>query len=407
MFLSSPIHCNINSHLHRFFRLSLTILSLMFVLLLTACQKEAPPQEKRAAPQVTVSQPVVKTIKEYNIFTGSTVAFGSADVVARVAGELKSADFIASSQVKAGDLLFTIEKEKYIAQRDIDRALLQSARAELALASTEVKRMEQASKNQAVSELDVDKSKASRDVAIAKVKSAQASLAASELNLSYTNVVSPINGVVSRSIVDVGNVVGNEGPTLLTRVNTMQPMYVYFNVPESSVLNMLDSQSYRRSEDKNTPNELSEVEEQNRVAFVERANESGFPHQGIVDYIDNEVDMGTGTVDVRLRLSNEDDKFFPGLFVRVKVPGEDIENAVLVKEAAIGSDLGGKYVLVVGDNNIVSLNYVTLGLPQADGHVHVLSGLEGNETYIVNGILRARPGLPVQTKPAPSEKEEG
>lgn len=407
MFLSSPLHSNIDSHLNRFFRLSLAILSLLFVLLLTACQKEAPTQAKRAAPQVTVSQPIVKTIKEYNIYTGSTVAFGSADVVARVAGELESADFIASSRVKAGDLLFTIEKEKYVAQRDIDRALLQSARAELALASTEVKRMEQASKNQAVSELDVDKSKASRDVAIAKVKSAQASLAASELNLSYTNVLSPIDGVVSRSIVDVGNVVGNEGPTLLTRVNAMQPMYVYFNVPESSVLNMLDSHSYRRSEDTNTPNEISEVEEQNRTAFVERANESGFPHQGIIDYIDNEVDMGTGTVDVRVRLSNEGEKFFPGLFVRVKVPGDDINDAILVKENAIGSDLGGKYVLVVGDKNIVHLKYVTLGLPQAEGFVHILSGLEGNETYIVNGILRARPGLPVQTKPAPSEKDEG
>jgi len=407
MFSSSPYQFNIGLQMNPFFRLSLTAVTLLSVLLLTACTEEPPAPTKRAAPSVTVSKPLVETIKEYSIFTGSTVAFGSADVVARVAGQLESVDFIASSHVKAGDLLFTIEKEKYQAQRDIDRALLQSARAELALASTEVKRMEQASKNQAVSELDVDKSKASRDVAIAKVKSAQASLAASELNLSYTKVVSPIDGVVSRSIVDVGNVVGNEGPTLLTRVNTMQPMYVYFNVPESSVLNMLDSYSTRSSKEQKAANELNEVEKQNRTAFVERANETGFPHEGFIDYIDNEVDMGTGTVDVRLRLSNEDDKFFPGLFVRVKVPGDAIENAVLVKEVAIGSDLGGKYVLLVGENNIVSLSYVTLGLPQADGYVHVLSGLEGTETYIVNGLLRARPGLPVQTKPASSEKEQG
>jgi RND family efflux transporter MFP subunit len=407
MFLSPSLHFNIDSHLNRLFNSSLVILGLMFIFLLTACQKEVPAPVERAAPSVTVSKPLVKTIKEYSIFTGSTVAFGSADVVARVAGELESADFVASSRVKAGDLLFTIEKEKYQAQRDIDRALLQSARAELALASTEVKRMEQASKNQAVSELDVDKSKASRDVAIAKVKSAQASLAASELNLSYTNVVSPIDGVVSRSIVDVGNVVGNEGPTLLTRVNAMQPMYVYFNVPESSVLNMLDSHSDRRSGEQKTDNELNEIDKSNRNAFVERANETGFPHEGFIDYIDNEVDMGTGTVDVRVQLSNEDDKFFPGLFVRVKVPGDDINDAILVKEAAIGSDLGGKYVLTVGEGNIVSLIYITLGSPQANGFVHVLSGLEGDETYIVNGILRARPGLPVQPKPAPSEKEEG
>lgn len=398
MFLSSPFHTNISAQKNLFVRLSLAILTLIAALFLTACQKEEPVQAaKRAAPEVTVSQPVVKTIKEYNIYTGSTVAYGSAEVVARVAGRLESADFVASSRVKAGDLLFQIEKEKYQAQRDIDRALLQSAKAELALASTEVKRMEQASKNKAVSELDVDKSKASRDIAIAQVKSAQASLAESELNLSYTNVVSPIDGVVSRNLVDVGNVVGQDGPTLLTRVNAMQPMYVYFNVPEPSVLDMLDSYAIRRSDNQKT-NELNEIEEQRRVALVERANESSFPHQGIIDYIDNEVDMGTGTVDVRVRLSNEDDKFFPGLFVRVKVPGDDINDAVLIKEVAIGSDLGGKYVLVVGDDNIVSLIYVTLGLSQADGYVHVLSGLEGNETYIVNGLLRARPGLPVQTK---------
>jgi len=407
MFLSSTLHCNIDSHLKRFFSLLLSLLALMFVLVLTACQEPPAPVE-RAEPSVTVSKPLVKTIREYSIFTGSTVAFGSADVVARVAGKLESADFMASSRVKAGDLLFTIEKEKHQAQRDIDRALLQSAKAELALASTEVKRMEQASKNQAVSELDVDKSKASRDVAIATVKSAQASLAASELNLSYTKVISPINGVVSRSMVDVGNLVGQEGTTLLTRVNTMQPMYVYFNVPESSVLNMLDSYSNRNSStEPESSNEVSDLEKNKRPAFVERANESGFPHEGFIDYIDNEVDMGTGTVDVRIRLSNEDDKFFPGLFVRVKVPGDDINDAILVKEAAIGSDLGGKYVLTIGEGNIVSLVYITLGLPQADGFVHVLSGLEGNETYIVNGILRARPGLPVQPKPAPSEKEEG
>lgn len=390
MFQSYPHSSKVNS----LFKVAAT--SFLAVSMLSACTEEAPAPMERAAPSVTVSKPQVETIREYSIFTGSTVAYGSADVVARVAGRLESAEFQVSSMVKKGDLLFTIEKEKYQAQRNIDLALVQSAKAELALASTEVKRMEHASKNKAVSELDVDKSRASRDVALAYVKSAQASLAQSELNLSYTKVVSPISGIVSRNMVDVGNLVGQSSTTLLTRVNAMQPMYVYFNVPESTVLDMLDAhasgagdrdETYRRS-----------VENKNLMAFVERANESEFPHEGIIDYIDNEVDMGTGTVDIRVRLSNEDNSFFPGLFVRVKVPGEDIENAVLIKEVAIGSDLGGKYVLVVGADNIVSLIYVTLGLPQADGFVHVLTGLEGSETYIVNGLLRARPGLPVQTK---------
>ena len=388
MFLSYLNSSIVNS----FFKVAAT--SLLAVSLLSACNEEAPAPMQRAAPSVTVSVPLVQTIKEYSIFTGSTVAYNSADVVARVAGSLESAEFQASSTVKKGDLLFTIEKEKYQAQRNIDLALVQSAKADLALAGTEVKRMVQASKNNAVSELDVDKSKANRDVAIANVKSAQAKLAESELNLSYTKVVSPIDGIVSRNLVDVGNLVGQSGTTLLTRVNAMQPMYVYFNVPESSVLNMLDAYAAKAGDETNKRN----VESKNLTAFVERANESEFPHQGIIDYIDNAVDMGTGTVDIRVRLANEDNKFFPGLFVRVKVPGQDIDNAVLVKEIAVGSDLGGKYVLVVGDDNIVSLKYVTIGLPQEDGFVHILSGLEGTETYIVNGLLRARPGLPVQPK---------
>ena len=219
--------------------------------------------------------------------------------------------------------------------------------------------------------------------------------------MSYTNVVSTIDGVVSRELVDAGNLVGQDGSTLLTTVNKMQPAYVYFNVPESLALHFLDSVEKNRTQYSSMADELTEEEQAVHLAYVERANETGFPHQGVVDYIDNEVNRSTGTIEMRIRLDNKDSAFFPGLFVRIKLPAaSDIDNAVLIKEVALGSDLGGKYVLVVGDDNIVELKYVTLGLPQDDGFVHVLSGLEGSETYIVNGLLRARPGLPVQTKQA-------
>ena len=400
MFLLSAFQSNISSQLSQFSRILITVLLLLSLSLLTGCiDKEQEQVMAREAPKVSVTQAVIKTIKKYSIYTGSTKAFKSADVVARVAGRLESVDFIASSEVKKGDVLFHIEKEKYQAQHDSGNALLESAKADLALARTEVKRMEQASHNRAVSELEVDKAKAKRDVAIANVKLAQAALAESNLTLSYTNVVSPISGVVSRELVDAGNLVGQTGTTLLTRVNTMQPMYVYFNVPESAVLGFLDKDS--QSQDIAIAEE-EDLSKKNHSAFVERGNESDFPHQGLIDYIDNEVDKNTGTVEVRIRLANEDRKFFPGLFVRIKVPGADIENAVLVKEVAIGADLGGKYVLIVGSDDVVELRYVTLGLPQEEGYVHIISGLEGGETYIVNGILRARPGLPVLP-----HKEEG
>ena len=389
---STPYQVN---HLFNIRRLlQLFILSLLIILL--GCKEDQAPVQQRQAPKVTVAQTMTKTIEFYAIYTGSTKAFKSADVVARVAGRLESVDFKASSMVKKGDLLFHIEKEKYQAQHDSDHALLASARADLALATTEVKRMEQASKKNAVSELEVDKARANRDVATASVKSAQAALAESALQLSYTSVRSPIDGVVSREMVDAGNVVGQSSSTLLTRVNTMQPMFVYFSVPESMMLTFLDAFSERRSEDEGVRHKTEGIEKRALFAYVERANETGFPHKGRLDYIDNEVDQGTGTVEVRLLLDNDDSKFFPGLFVRIKVPGADIEKALLVKEAAVGSDLGGKYVLVVDKDNIVALRHVELGAPQEDGYVHIISGLEADESYIVKGLLRARPGLPVQ-----------
>ena len=378
----------------------LNITALFLLLALVSCNKTEPVQLERAAPEVTVTKPVIKTIKKYAIFTGITRAVESADIVARVAGRLESVEFKPSAEVKKGDLLFVIEKDKYLVERSIKRASLESARAQLELAETEVKRMEQALKNRAVSEIDVEKSQAKRDVAIANVKSAKAALAESELTLSYTNVVSTIDGVVSRELVDAGNLVGQSGPTLLTTVNKMHPIYAYFNVPESLMLAFLDRLESRRPKHTDAPRQMTDQEKASYPATVARANETGFPHQGIIDYIDNEVNKSTGTIQMRIRLDNERSIFFPGLFVRIKLPGADINDAVLIKEVAIGSDLGGKYVLVVGDDNVVELRYITIGLPQEDGFVHVLSGLEGSETYIVNGLLRARPGFPVQTKQA-------
>jgi RND family efflux transporter MFP subunit len=130
-------------------------------------------------------------------------------------------------------------------------------------------------------------------------------------------------------------------------------------------------------------------------AFVALANEAGFPHEGHIDYVDNEVDTATGTIEVRLVLENKQLEIFPGLFVRVKVVGEDIPDAVQVPETAVGTDLGGKYVLTVGQGNIVEQKYVTLGEPQEEGLIHIREGLDGDETLIVNGLVFARPGLPV------------
>jgi len=296
-------------------------------------------------------------------------------------------DFTPSSTVKAGQLLFTIEELKYRAARDDAKAALAGTRADSLRAESELNRVERASKSKAVSANDVDRARAERDQAIAAVASAEAHLDQAQLEYDYTKVVSPIDGIVSRNLVDVGNLVGQSGATVLTRVNKIKPIYVYFHAPESLVLRFLEM----RKQDFGRATE----QDKHAVALVARSTDTGFPFEGVVDYIDNEVNTETGTIEMRVRLTNEDNNFFPGLFVRVKLFGDETPEAVLVPEVALGTDLGGKYILVVGADNIVEQKYVKLGMAQDGGLVHIREGLTGDETIIVNGLMFARPGLPV------------
>ncbi len=357
-------------------------------ILMAGCggNEDAPP---RQAPPVTVGVPSVQSVSNYTIFTGNCRAVQSADVVARVAGRLETVEFKPSSNVVAGELLFTIEDTKYKADRDAAVASVQSAKADLLRAETELKRVEKASKSRAVSEMDVDRARAGRDMSLAAVALAKARLSEAELTLSYTRVVSPIDGIVSRNLVDAGNLVGQGGSTFLTRVNNLNPIHVYFHAPESLVIEYLSQR--KAITDAGEPAD----KRHGGIAHIELANESGFPHEGLIDFIDNEVDPNTGTIELRARLENEDMSLFPGLFVRVKLEGKEIPDAILVPEVALGTDLGGKYILTVGDDNIVQQNYVDLGSRQSGGLVHVLSGIEAKDTIIIDGLMFARPGLPV------------
>jgi len=328
-------------------------------------------------------------VAEFAIFTGSARAFETADIVARVTGTLESVDFVASSKVKAGDLLFTIEDDRYVAARDVGQANVQSAKADLLRSETELKRVEKASKSKAVSEMDVDRARADRDMSIASLASARAMLADAELDLSYTKVRSPIDGIASRNLVDVGNLVGPGAVTSLTRINKITPIFVYFNAPESVVLNYL-------AESKKAVKNRGDKPRKRATIYAALANDVGFPHPGYMDYIDNEVDRNTGTIESRALLENKEEDIFPGLFVRLKASGKQIPNAILIPETAVGTDLGGKYVLTVGEGDIVEQNYVTLGAAQGDGTIHVKTGLEGQELVIVGGLMIARAGMPVQ-----------
>ncbi len=363
---------------------STVVLSLPLALLFTGCGGDDGP--RFAAPQVTVAQPVRRDVTPFVEFTGTTRSIASAEVRARVSGRLESMAFTPSSVVTEGDLLFVIEREQYQAVRDEADAGLRAAKAQLALAESDLERIRMARESEAVSEQDLDRAVAQRDQAEARVLSAQAQLTVAELNYSYTLVRSPIKGQVSRRLVDIGNLVGGTEQTLLTTVNAMQPIFVYFEAPERTVLTML---SLREADS------LAGGQPDTTYASVATAIDSTFPHKGIIDYIDNTVDPTTGTIQIRAVLPNEDMKLFPGLFVRVRIPARPVRDAILVDERAIGTDLGGKYVYLVGDSSVVDQRYVTIGYTTDDGMALITQGLDGTETYIVNGILRARPGFPV------------
>lgn len=354
-------------------------------------------------PDVGVAKPIQRDVTVFSEHLGSTAAFESVEVRARVSGELEQINFEPSTTVKEGQQLFLIEPRNYKAERDAADAALKSAQADLARAESDLKRVEQAVKTNAVSQSDVDLARADRDMARASVLSAEAALDRAELQFSYTQVRAPITGQVGRNLVDRGNIVSGSERTLLTTVNRMQPMYVYFDAPEEIVLRALKN----RKLSTDTARERFEKGEAT-VAQIATLIDEDFPFSGAIDYVSNEVDTATGTIQLRAVMPNEEMRLFPGLFVRVRVPVEVLEDAVLIREEALGTDLGGRYVYLVGEGNVVERRYVQLGVVEPDGMVPILEGLDGSETYIVEGILRARPGLPVNpTESMPAQTTAG
>jgi RND family efflux transporter MFP subunit len=343
-------------------------------------------------PVVRVDKPVVKDVTRYYDFTGNTEAMEFIEIRARVQGFLESIHFTESDLVKDGDKLFVIDPTQYEAKRDEAAAQLRAAQSELERAQIDLERVEEAVKTNAVSEREVSTRKAQRDIAAAEVKAAEAVLVNAETELGYTQVMSPIDGRTSRRLVDLGNLVGAEEKTLLTTVVKVAPIYVYFNVSEIILLEILGRNPEKRGEHKH-------------AFYVGLADEEEFSRKGVMDYIDNTVDPATGTIKVRGILPNEKDPIMAGMFVRVRVPSEIKKGAILVKEKAIGTEISGKFLLVVGEGDVVEQRPVTIGM-LSEGMRVIEEGITADEVYIAEGIQQARPGMPVTIDTsAPSENE--
>jgi RND family efflux transporter MFP subunit len=346
---------------------------------------------------VTVAQPVQEGVTDYLEFTGTTRAFKSVEVRARVAGFLESMHFTPGSMVEQDELLFVIDPREYRARLDAARAELASATAQLERAKTELARAERLFKQQAGSEKNVVKWRGDRDIARAAVAQAKAKVEHAALDLSFTRVTAPIAGRVGRNLVDVGNLVGEKEPTLLTTIDQMDPIYAYFYLNERDLLKVMAMARKRQR-----PYTRDEADTRGASASAKIpillgvATEDGYPHEGILDFAESAVDPGTGTLELRGVFPNPGrvPKLLPGLFARIHMPIEKRENALLVTERAIGSDQGGPYILVLNSEDVVEKRPVRTGR-LVDGLRVIEEGVRPGEKVIVSGLQRARPGAKV------------
>jgi len=379
-------------------RMMVLLAGMVLLGVFSGCSKKAAP--KPAAPEVTVAQPLQKNVRRFYDLTGNTEAVEAVDIRARVEGFLEKVHFEDGADVKEGDVLFTIEQDEFKADVEQAKAVLESTVAERHRAQADVDRVEIAVKSGAVSEQEVDLKRAERDIAVASVAKAEASLIQAELQLSYTTVISPVSGRISRRFVDAGNLVGSGEKTLLTRVVQLDPIDVYSNFSEALLSHILKKSGRTDEERRKADVKL----------LVGLADEEGYPHEGVLNFVDNQIDAATGTVQIRGTVPNKNRLLYPGMFVRLRIPGLTETESLLVHEKSIGTDLGGKFILIVGqEDNVVERRYVTLGQLYEDMRV-IEDGLKAGERYIYKGIQRARPGLPVtpkeETEEEPKKQQE-
>lgn len=352
-------------------------------LMLGACGQGASQQSREMPPRtVVVENPRRGPIADVFEFPAQLEAVERVEVRARVEGRLEAKSFEPRSVVDAGQLLFRIESDRYVASVTRAKAEVQRAQARAAEAEATLQRFEKALERRAISELEVLQQRAARDTTQADVVAAEAALRSAELDLEYSQVRSPIRGRISRTLVDVGNIVGSLEPTLLATIVRTDRVFAYFRVDEQTVLTL------RR---RNLDRAASQGGANPTPVALRLQDEDTFDHRGVVDYVAPELDAASGTVEVRAVFDNPDQLLLPGFFGYVRLIVEPNREGLMVPVRAIGRDVGGPYVMVVGDDDVVATRPIELGEEYDDGH-EVLQGLEGDERVIVDGINVVRPG---------------
>lgn len=365
--------------------------------LLAGCKKPAPPAPP-PPPVVSVMAPVEREVVEWDEYTGRLEAPESVEVRARVSGYLDKVHFKEGKPVKKGDLLVTIDRRPYKAELDRADADLQRARSQTELAKNDAERAKRLIETKAISIEDYDTKTRTYTSAQASEKAAQAALDSATLNYEFTEIRSPIDGRIGRALVTEGNLIsgglGGAGSTLLATIVSQDPLYCYVDIDERSIL------KYLKLRKEGTRVSALDAEIPVEVAL---ANETGFPRKGRVDFVDNKVDPATGTVRCRGVIPNEDRTLGPGFFARLRLPGSGKYKALMLPDRSLGSDQSQKFVYVVNAEKKVEFRPVQIG-PVIDGLRVISSGLKAGDQVIVEGLMRVRPGVPVEAKPLEAHK---
>ncbi|MBB3205254.1 multidrug efflux system membrane fusion protein [Rhodopirellula rubra] len=406
-----------------------TFLSLV-TLLLIGCDRGQQGPPPRPPVTVTVAKPITKKIVEWDSYTGRLEPIEFVEIRARVSGYLKSIHFDEGQIVNEGDLLFVIDPRPFQADLDSAKAAMSQAKSQLQqaeagmgeaeaqrlqadagvqLADARVRRARTLMQRNATSAEELDQREAEYlqakadteaaragirsaqamiETAKAAIEAAQAGIDTAQLNLDYARITSPITGRISREYVNEGNLIsgGTASPTLLTTITSVDPIYCTFDANEQEVLKYIRlAASGERQSSRVAKNPV----------FLGLVDETGFPHTGHMDFVDNRFDVDTASMRARCILSNEDQVLLPGMFARVRIPGSSAYEAVLIPDSSIGTDQASQFVYVVNDS-VIERRAVKVG-PIVDGLRVVRSGLVGDETLVTEGLLQARPEMEVKT----------
>jgi multidrug efflux system membrane fusion protein len=361
-------------------------------LLVGGCGNHAS-QTTPPPPVVSVVQPVAREVIEWDEYIGRLEAPETVEIRARVSGYLDKVHFKEGKPLKKGDLLFTIDPRPYQAEFDHADAEYQRTQSQAELAKNDFERAKRLILTKAISDEDLDTKAKNYATVMAAVRSAKAAADLAKLNLEFTQIRAPIDGRISSALVTEGNLVSGgvsgAGASLLTTLVSLDPLYCYGSADERAILKYLRlSKEGKRDSARDT----------DIPAEMQLADETGFPHKGHMDFVDNRVDPNTGTLRARGVFPNADHSLSPGFFARLRVPGSGKYPALLIPDRALGSDQAQKFVYVVNAEKKVEFRPVKIG-PMIDGLRVVKEGLKPGEQIVAEGLLRVRPGIVVEAKP--------